>query len=96
MPSVGSSRWSLNGLNQAYATGPKIKAKEAPYDVYVHGFVFDSATGGVVDLKVSFGPPGKPIPPVPFGVIEAAKNYKGRKGLPKFYKGKTLPKRHDH
>lgn len=67
--------------------------KNTQYEVYVHGFVFDESTGQVVDLKVSFGPPGKAIPPVPFTAIAAAKNFHSKKHLPNFFKGKTLPKK---
>lgn len=38
-------------------------------EVYGHGFVFDEETGEVKDLGVSFGPPGKTIPVIPFGAI---------------------------
>ncbi|KAJ2931231.1 hypothetical protein H1R20_g5818, partial [Candolleomyces eurysporus] len=80
-------------LARAYQGSAKMAAKNTPYEVYVHGFVFDESTGQVVDLKVSFGPPGKPIPPVPFTAIATAKNFHMQKHLPNFFKGKTLPKK---
>lgn len=43
-------------------------------DIFVHGFVHDEANGEVVDLGVSFGPPGEPIPHVPFGVRRRTEN----------------------
>jgi len=43
--------------------------------VYVHGFVFDEETGEVKNLDVSFGPPGKLIPKVPFEAIVEAKKH---------------------
>jgi len=44
-------------------------------DIFVHGFVYDESTGQVVNLRVSFGTPGRAIPPIPFEAIEAAKNF---------------------
>jgi carbonic anhydrase len=41
-------------------------APAAPVDVFIHGWVFEIETGGIVDLGVSVGPPGKPIPKMPF------------------------------
>lgn len=76
-------------LRSAYQLGAKTRSKDAQYEVYVHGFVFDEATGEVTNLNVSFGPPGKPIPPVPFTAVAAAKNFHRKK--PKFNKGKVLP-----
>jgi carbonic anhydrase len=36
--------------------------------------VFDEVTGEVHDLHISFGPPGKQIPHIPFKAVAAAKN----------------------
>jgi carbonic anhydrase len=59
-------------LTQAYSRDAKAKTNN---DVFVHGFVYDEATGEVQDLHISFGPPGKKIPHVPFKVLAAAKNF---------------------
>jgi len=37
-------------------------------DVFIHGWVYDIENGRVSDLRVSVGPPGKPIPTSPFPV----------------------------
>ncbi|KAJ7928514.1 carbonic anhydrase [Mycena leptocephala] len=41
-------------------------------DVFVHGFVYDMDTGDVLNLGVTFGPPGKTLPKVPFSVVASA------------------------
>jgi len=46
------------------------------FDVFVHGFVFDETTGAVINLSVSFGPPGKPIPHPPFRALAAAQRFR--------------------
>jgi carbonic anhydrase len=46
------------------------------FDVFVHGFVLDETTGEVIDLSVSFGPPGKPIPYPPFRALAAAQKFR--------------------
>jgi len=56
-------------------------------DVFIHGLVFDESTGDVHDLHVSYGPPGKVIPHVPFKAVKAAKNHNFSGGGIK--KGKT-------
>jgi len=61
-------------LTKAYARGVRTDKNEV-VDVFVHGFVYDEATGQVHDLNISFGPPGKPIPNVPFEALKAAKNF---------------------
>ncbi|TFK23686.1 carbonic anhydrase [Coprinopsis marcescibilis] len=76
-------------LAKEYQRGAKTTPKES-VEVYVHGFVFDEATGNVVNLNVSFGPPGFPIPSVPFGAVAAAKNFHREKHFPGFNKGKNL------
>jgi len=58
-------------LAKAYAKG----VKNQDVNVFVHGFVYDEATGKVFDLNVSFGPPGKAIPHVPFEALKAAQNF---------------------
>lgn len=65
-------------------------------DVFVHGFVYDEATNEVHDLNVSFGPPGKPIPHVPFKAIAAAKNFHRDSSRPGVFKGKTWDFVHHH
>jgi len=70
-------------LNDAY-----IK-KDSEMDIFVHGFVYDEVTGEVHDLNVSFGPPGKPIPHVPFKALAAAKNYHRDNDRPHISKGKS-------
>ncbi|EFI28164.1 hypothetical protein CC1G_14191 [Coprinopsis cinerea okayama7 len=77
-------------LAKAYQRSATTRAKKTELDVYVHGFVFDEDTGEVVNLNVSFGPPGKPIPPVPFTAVAAAKNFHRQKHLPGINKGKRL------
>ncbi|KAF8218928.1 hypothetical protein L208DRAFT_1345532, partial [Tricholoma matsutake] len=37
-----------------------------PVEIFVHGWVYDIATGEVVDLGVSVGPPGMETPRMPF------------------------------
>jgi len=46
------------------------------FDVFVHGFVLDETTGDVINLSVSFGPPGKPIPYPPFRALAAAQRFR--------------------
>jgi len=58
-------------LTKAYARG----VKNQDINVFVHGFVYDETTGKVHDLNVSFGPPGKAIPHVPFEALKAAQNF---------------------
>jgi len=58
-------------LSKAYAKG----VKNQDVNVFVHGFVYDETTGKVHDLNVSFGPPGKAIPHVPFEALKAAQNF---------------------
>ncbi|KAJ3572302.1 hypothetical protein NP233_g3180 [Leucocoprinus birnbaumii] len=38
-------------------------------DVFIHGWVYDISNGEVHDLCVSVGPPGVPIPAIPFSAI---------------------------
>jgi len=45
------------------------------FDVFVHGFVFDETTGEVINLSISFGPPGRPIPQPPFRAFAAAQRF---------------------
>jgi len=49
-------------------------------DIFVHGFVHDETTGDVVDLGVSFGPPGKEIPHVPFPRHKRTENFRRSDG----------------
>ncbi|KAF9528472.1 carbonic anhydrase [Crepidotus variabilis] len=73
-------------LQQAFSR--KLKTDEGKaIDVFVHGFVYDEGTGDVNDLHVSYGPPGKVIPHIPFKAVKAAQNYQGSGGGIK--KGKT-------
>jgi len=58
-------------------------------NIFVHGFVYDEVSGEVHDLNVSFGPPGKPIPHVPFNALEAARNYHRDSDKPHISKGKS-------
>jgi len=58
-------------------------------DVFVHGFVYDEVTGDVRDLHLSFGPPGKPIPHIPFKSLEAAQNIQYNNYLPGINTGKV-------
>jgi carbonic anhydrase len=49
-------------------------------DIFVHGFVHDETTGDVIDLGVSFGPPGKEIPRIPFSHHKRTENFHRSKG----------------
>jgi len=77
-------------LAKAYQRSARMNAKKTSVEVFVHGFVHDETTGTVTDLGVSFGPPGKPIPAIPFTATAAAKNFAKSEHLPNFFKGKTL------
>jgi len=68
-------------LMKAYAKHIMIHENQS-IDVFVHGFVYDEDTGEVNDLHVSFGPPGKAIPHVPFNALKAAKNFHRDKDRP--------------
>jgi carbonic anhydrase len=46
------------------------------FDVFVHGFVVEETTGEVINLNVSFGPPGKRIPYPPFRALAAAQRFR--------------------
>lgn len=61
---------------------------EQPH-VFVHGFVYDGATGEVRDLHVSFGPPGEKIPTIPFEAIAAAENFQRDSHRPGINRGKV-------
>lgn len=63
-------------LARAYSNPSKNKI-----DVFVHGFVYDELTGDVSDLHVSFGPPGKHIPHIPFKSLGAAQNIRSSPGI---------------
>jgi len=52
------------------------KPSKNTFDVFVHGFVFDESTGDVINLSVSFGPPGKPILQPPFSSLAAAQKFR--------------------
>jgi len=82
-------------LTQAFSRSMKT-ANQEPVDVFVHGFVYDEATNDVHDMNVSFGPPGKPIPHVPFKAVAAAKNFQFDSSRPGFPKGKTWDFKHHH
>ncbi|KAF8971060.1 carbonic anhydrase [Flammula alnicola] len=75
-------------LTKAYAWGAKAD-KNGALDVFVHGLVYDETTGEVHDLNVSFGPPGKKIPTIPFNAVAAAKNIQRDSDRPGITKGKT-------
>jgi len=77
-------------LAKAYQRSAKGNGKNTGIEVFVHGLVHDPATGEVKNLGVSFGPPGKKVPKVPFVAIAAAKNFQGDKHLPGFFMGKNL------
>jgi len=74
-------------LKQAYSR--HAKSDKDHIDVFVHGLVYDEGTGEVHDLRVSFGPPGKMIPPVPFQAVAAAKNFHRDSSKPGINRGKT-------
>jgi carbonic anhydrase len=76
-------------LAKAYAKRGATKDSQESTDVYVHGLVYDGDTGKVHNLRVSFGPPGKPIPEVPFHALAAAKNFHRASDRPHISKGKT-------
>ncbi|TFK25157.1 carbonic anhydrase [Coprinopsis marcescibilis] len=46
--------------------------KENKSDVFIHGWVYDVENGEVRDLGVSVGPPGKPIPALPWEKVAGA------------------------
>ncbi|KAF9472137.1 carbonic anhydrase [Pholiota conissans] len=71
-------------LKNAYSK----KGKDS-IDVFVHGLVYDESTGDVHDLRVSFGPPGKMIPLIPFQALPAAKNFHRDSSKSGINKGKT-------
>lgn len=80
----------LNLFISTKAHGKHIKTLDnEDIDVFVHGFVHDESTGEVHDLNVSFGPPGKAIPAVPFKALAAAKNFHRDNDRPGISKGKT-------
>lgn len=83
----------------AMAYSRKKKDQKIRADVFVHGFVYDEFTGEVHDLHVSFGPPGKPIPHIPFQALPAAKNFHRDPNRPGIDKGKSWDfsaHAHDH
>jgi len=73
-------------LTQAYSGGVKA---DTNHDVFVHGFVYDEATGEVHDLHISFGPPGQKIPHIPFKALVAAKNFHRDNDRPGISRGKS-------
>ncbi|KIM45044.1 hypothetical protein M413DRAFT_441689 [Hebeloma cylindrosporum] len=73
-------------LTKAYSSASK---SNESIDVFVHGLVYDEVTGEVHDLHISFGPPGKQIPHIPFKAIAAAKNIHRNKDRPGISTGKT-------
>jgi len=75
-----------NTLTKAYSTANK---SDGNTDVFVHGLVYDEVTGEVHDLHVSFGPPGKQIPHIPFKAVAAAKNFHRPSDRPGISTGKT-------
>lgn len=77
-------------LAKAYQRSAKGNGKNTGIEVFVHGLVHDPATGEVMNLGVSFGPPGKKVLKVPFAAIAVAKNFQGDKHLPGFFMGKSL------
>ncbi|KAJ7497021.1 carbonic anhydrase [Mycena latifolia] len=56
----------------AVSTKPTPTGSPTEIDVFVHGFVYDMETGDVLNLGVTFGPPGKTLPKVPFGAVASA------------------------
>lgn len=74
---------------QAYKKKMFHKNKQQEIEVYVHGLVYNESNGEVKNLRVSFGPPGKTVPDIPFPAIEAAHNWHGPKWLPGINKGKN-------
>jgi len=59
-------------------------------DIFVHGLVLDETTGKVVNLRVSFGPPGKVIPHVPFPAASAARNRRSSRPRGNIFRGKKF------
>lgn len=74
----------IKGMYRESSLNPALKTKA----IFVHGFVHDENTGEVFDLGVSFGPPGRPIPSMPFEVRKRAVNFRSSVG-PGINKGKT-------
>jgi len=58
-------------LTKAYS-----KPSTNNFDVFVHGFVLDETTGEVINLSISFGPPGKAVPYPPFKALAAAQKFR--------------------
>ncbi|KAJ6558461.1 carbonic anhydrase [Mycena vulgaris] len=54
------------------AINPAPTGDPTEIDVFVHGFVYDMDTGDVYNLGVTFGPPGKTLPKVPFSAVASA------------------------
>jgi len=75
-----------SSLTKAYSSSAK---SDKHIDVFIHGMVFDEVTGEVHDLHISFGPPGKQIPHIPFKAVAAAKNIHRDKDRPGISPGKT-------
>lgn len=74
-------------LRQVY---DKARRGKTTKDIFVHGLVLDEATGQVVNLRVSFGPPGKAIPHVPFPAVAAARNRRSARPRGNIFRGKKF------
>lgn len=59
-------------LNATGAVERRAEGAAPLVEVYVHGFVYDIENGEIHDLGVSVGPPGAPIPAVPFSAVSSA------------------------
>ncbi|KAJ7502879.1 carbonic anhydrase [Mycena galericulata] len=71
-PSSQSSASAQPSASSGSAGSPAPTGTPAEIDVFVHGFVYDMDTGDVLNLGVTFGPPGKILPKVPFPLVASA------------------------
>ncbi|KAL4256938.1 Carbonic anhydrase [Pleurotus pulmonarius] len=60
---------ALAGNGTEHITGRSVEGPLA--DVFVHGLVYDIENGEIRDLGISVGPPGKPIPELPFPKVNS-------------------------
>ncbi|KIM46960.1 hypothetical protein M413DRAFT_440519 [Hebeloma cylindrosporum] len=57
------------GLLKSGAGNSTSGTRKSARDVFIHGWVYDLATGKVHDLGISVGPPGKPVPTLPLAAV---------------------------
>jgi len=74
---------AMKAHNELLKSKGKRAAKKGPVDVFVHGVVYDVATGEVKDLDISVGPEGAKVPKLAFEKVQQ----KGIKGAVQQVKG---------